>query len=169
MHPFDAFEDAAFLSSVRTEAARLKSIVAAELRRKYSRFSRLDEPRQDVLYGRTELKEGEKLPAGRDWEKEVVVGIHAVPSMHHLHIHVLSKDRYSETLKHRKHYNSFATPFFVELDAFPLDEGDVRRHPTKEGYLKADMRCWRCGENFVNKFAKLKEHLKVEFEEWKKE
>lgn len=89
--------------------------------------------------------------------------------MNHLHIHVISRDHYSDFLKHSKHYNSFNTPFFVDLEAFPLNEHDDRRHPGREGYLKSDLKCWRCGQNFGNKFARLKEHLAVEFEEWKSE
>ncbi|EFE42736.1 hypothetical protein TRV_02456 [Trichophyton verrucosum HKI 0517] len=61
----------------------------------------------------------------------------------------------------------FSTPFFVELDAFPLAEDDKRRHPDREGYLKSDLKCWRCGRNFDNKFTQLKAHLEEEFEEWK--
>lgn len=169
VHPFDAFEDASFLSACRIEAEKLRSIVAKELRRKYARFSKQEEAREAVLNGDIELADGEPLPPGRDWEKDVMVGVHAHPSMNHLHIHVLSKDRYSEALKYRKHYNSFATPFFVELEALPLCADDKRRHPGREGYLNEDMKCWRCGMDFGNKFARLKEHLKVEFEEWRKE
>jgi len=169
LHPFEAFEDADFLVSVKEQAAKLKRIVASELRRKYGPFSKQDVPREAVLNGEVELAEGEDMPVGRDWEKDVQVGIHARPSMNHLHVHVLSVDRYSECLKHRKHYNSFATPFFVPLDDFPLAEDDVRRHPGREGYLDSDMTCWKCGKNFGNKFARLKEHLKEEFEAWKRE
>ncbi|WFD29454.1 hypothetical protein MSPP1_000463 [Malassezia sp. CBS 17886] len=34
-------------------------------------------------------------------------GFHAVPSMRHLHLHVLSTDLVSERLKHKKHYLAF--------------------------------------------------------------
>ena len=166
LHPFDAFEDAEFLAEVRVEAQKLKTLVAKELRRKYGPFSKQDEPREAVLNGEVDA---DALPDGRDWEKEVKVGVHAHPSMNHLHVHVISVDRHSEWLKHRKHYNSFATPFFVDLDAFPLAEDDVRRHPGREGYLNGDMKCWRCGRNYGNRFARLKEHLAMEFDEWKKE
>lgn len=169
LHPFDAFGDAEFLISVREQAAKLKGIVARELERKYGRFSKQDIPRQEVLDGKVDLPLGKDLPEGRAWEKEIKVGIHAHPSMNHLHIHVLSVDRYSECMKHMKHYNSFATLFFVDLADFPLAEDDVRRHPGREGYLKSDLKCWRCGKNFGNKFARLKEHLAEEFEVWKKE
>ncbi len=96
-------------------------------------------------------------------------GIHAHPSMNHLHIHVLSVDRYSECLRHRKHYNSFATPFFVPIDDFPLAKDDVRRHPGRQGYLDWDFKCWRCGREYGRSFTKLKAHLEEEFEKWSAE
>ncbi|CZT07284.1 related to HNT3 Member of the third branch of the histidine triad (HIT) superfamily of nucleotide-binding proteins [Rhynchosporium agropyri] len=168
-HPFDAFEDAEFLASVQESANKLRDIIGKELQRQYGKYSKQDIPREKVLNGEVEIEKPEDMPVGRDWNKEVKVGIHAQPSMNHLHIHVLSVDHYSECVKHRKHYNSFATPFFVELEAFPLAKDDVRRHPGKEGYLSSDLLCWRCEKNFKNKFARLKEHLSEEFEEWKKE
>ena len=87
--------------------------------------------------------------------------------MNHLHVHVLSKDMVSPCMKHRKHYQTFNTPFFVPLDAFPLAEDDERRHPGHAGYIERKLLCWRCGEDFGNKFAKLKVHLAEEFERWK--
>src|SRR4051812_47901064 len=168
LHPFEAFADAEFLAMVREEAVKLKTIVAKELQRKYGQYSKIEEPRQDVLTGKVELGEGEKIPEGRDWEKEVMVGIHLHPSMHHLHIHVISRDRVSECMKHRKHYNSFATGFFVELGDFPMD-GEQRKALEGRKFLDSELRCGRCGERFGNKFARLKEHLAKEFEEWKRE
>ena len=89
--------------------------------------------------------------------------------MTHLHIHVLSRDRVSECMKRKKHYNSFNTPFLIDVADFPLAEDDVRRHPGKEGYLDRPLVCWRCGKNFRNGFAKLKRHLEEELEVWKRE
>ncbi|KAH6680920.1 HIT domain-containing protein [Halenospora varia] len=169
LHPFDAFEDTEFLAECKAEAEKLRKIVAKELQRRYGRFSKGDGERNKILNGEVEPPSDGLLPEGRDWEKEVMVGIHACPSMNHLHIHVLSKDRVSECMRHRKHYNSFATGFFVPLDAFPLAEDDERRHPGREGYLAMGFVCWRCGKGFGNQFKLLKEHLEVEFEEWKKE
>ncbi len=169
LHPFDAFENPQFLESVQKEVKVLRNIVANELRRRYGKFSRKDQARERVLNGEDDIPDGQDLPAGRDWEKDVMVGIHAHPSMNHLHVHVLSVDRYSECLRHRKHYNSFATPFFIDVADFPLDKDDVRRHPGREGYLDSSLKCWRCGRDFGKSFARLKEHLKEEFEEWKKE
>ncbi|RYP59674.1 hypothetical protein DL769_008438 [Monosporascus sp. CRB-8-3] len=178
LHPFDALGDpnnAAFLAAVREQAARLRRLVAKELQRRYGRFSRADAAREAVLdggalgEGEGEGQEGRELPQGRDWEAEVRVGVHARPSMNDLHVHVLSRDMFSECLRHRKHYNSFNTPFFVDLADLPLAPDDPRRHPGRAGYLDADLTCWRCGRNFGNRFKQLKEHLAHEFEEWKKE
>ncbi|KAI1776240.1 HIT-like protein [Hypoxylon cercidicola] len=168
-HPFDAFEDAAFLASVQAETAKLKRLVAKELRRRYGPCSAQEREREAVLNGETEWEEGRELPRGRDWEKELLVGVHAHPSMNDLHVHVLSPDMISECMRHRKHYNSFNTPFLIDITDFPLAEDDPRRHPGQAGYNNRDLICWRCGENFGNRFKQLKEHLADEFEEWKKE
>ncbi|CAM1508408.1 Fc.00g052560.m01.CDS01 [Cosmosporella sp. VM-42] len=166
-HPFDAFNDVEFLAKVKTEVANLKKLVAKELQRKLGAYSKSDAARQAVLNGDVEPEDGE-LPRGRDWEAEVVCGVHAVPSMTHLHVHVLSRDMHSECVKHRKHYNSFNTPFLVNLEDFPLDADDPRRETKKEGYLQCYFRCWRCGKDFGHKFKQLKQHLDDEFEEWKR-
>ncbi|WEW61265.1 aprataxin-like protein [Emydomyces testavorans] len=165
LHPFEAFEDAEFLAKVQTETKKLQKIAASELRRMYGKSSLSETARSEAMDADPPPDE---LPPGRDWEKEIMCGVHAHPSMNHLHIHVLSKDRYSPCLKHRKHYNSFATPFFVPIDDLPLDPYDARRHPGREGYLQRDLKCWKCGSNFGNKFTELKDHLRQEFEAWKR-
>jgi len=182
LHPFEAFEDPVFVASLRQEAAKLKLLAAADLRRKYSRFSAQDSARNEAM--NLEPPPTHLPPAGRDWSQDIVIGVHAHPSMSHLHIHIISVDRVvsahspdfhrstnscqSECMKHRKHYNSFATPFLVPLDDFPLAEDDERRHPGKQGYLDGDLKCWRCGKDFKNKFQQLKAHLEEELESWKK-
>ncbi|OHE93209.1 HIT domain-containing protein [Colletotrichum orchidophilum] len=169
LHPFDAFEEPEFLAAVQREALKLKDLVAKELQRQFAKESRAEAAREAVLDGRAEPT-GTELPNGRDWHAEIITGVHAHPSMNHLHVHVLSRDMYSVCLKHRKHYNSFNTPFLIDVADFPLAPDDPRRHPGHEGYLmKKDLVCWRCGDNFKNQFVKLKEHLSIEFAEWKKE
>jgi aprataxin len=160
----DAFEDTEFLAKVQEEVKKLRRLAAAELRRMYGKNSAQEKARREAM---DEDPPPDELPDGRDWESELMCGIHASPSMNHLHVHVLSVDRCSPCLKHRKHFNSFATPFFIELDDFPLARDDVRRHPGREGYLQRDLKCWRCGTNFGNKFAQLKDHLEQEYEKWK--
>lgn len=88
--------------------------------------------------------------------------------MNHLHVHVLSRDRVSECMRHRKHYNSFATEFLVPMEDFPLAEEDKRRQPGREGYLERDLKCWRCGREFGRRFRELKGHLEEELETWKR-
>jgi aprataxin len=168
LHPFEALQgpDSAFLASVRAECAKAKSLAASELRRRFGKFSAQDQAREAALCADPAP---DSLPTGRDWSHSIMVGVHAVPSMSHLHIHIISVDRHSDCLRHRKHYNSFSTPFFVPLDDFPLDRGDDRRWPDREGYLKRDFKCWRCGRIFGKEFKKLKAHLEEEFEEWKTE
>ena len=46
-------------------------------------------------------------------DSEFQVGYHAVPSMAQLHLHVISTDFDSPCLKHKKHWNSFTTPYFI--------------------------------------------------------
>ena len=187
LHPFEAFEDAEFLARVRGEVEKVKGLAGGELRRLFGRGSRLEgvrrgweERRDGDGEGGGKKEEGQKEnehehehdeepPPGRDWASEIVAGVHAVPSMAHLHIHVISRDRHSPCMKHRKHYNSFATEFMVPLEAFPLARDDPRRWPGREGYLERGMVCWRCGRGFGRDFKGLKGHLEVEFEGWRKE
>ncbi|KAH6649155.1 HIT domain-containing protein [Truncatella angustata] len=168
LHPFDAFEDTDFLAKVQAEALKLKQLVAKELQRRYGQYSERDKVREAVLNGELEWNK-EELPEGREWEREAMVGIHAHPSMNDLHVHVISRDMFSECLQHRKHYESFNTPFFIDVTDFPLAKNDPRRHPGRAGFLNQDLKCWRCGQNFGKKFKQLKEHLKEEFEKWKQE
>ncbi|MCJ1417654.1 aprataxin-like protein [Xylographa parallela] len=166
LHPFEAFEDPKFLALVKAEVKKLQILVASELRRLYGKHSASEQARIEAM--KTDPPP-EVLPPGRDWEKQVLTGIHSGPSMNHLHIHVLSVDRHSSCLKHKKHYNSFATPFLIDMEDFPLDPEDVRRHPGRQGYLNSDLVCWRCRQNFKANFAGLKQHLAQEFEQWKRE
>jgi aprataxin len=168
LHPFEAFDDPVFLAKVQAEALKLKQFVAKELQRRFGKCSKADKLREAALNGNVEW-ESDELPKGRDWTREVKVGIHAHPSMNDLHVHVISRDMSSECMRHRKHYNSFNTPFLIDVADFPLAEDDPRRHPGRAGYLDQALVCWRCGQNFGNKFKQLEEHLTQEFGEWKEE
>ncbi|SCU79692.1 LAFA_0B04984g1_1 [Lachancea sp. 'fantastica'] len=90
------------------------------------------------------------------------VGVHSVPSLNNLHIHVMTKDFHSDRLKHKKHYNSFNTEFFVPWDKLPLESVDAKF--MEETVLKKrDLKCCYCNENFKNRFSQLKLHLDHEF------
>ncbi|TFB04907.1 Aprataxin-like protein [Trichoderma ghanense] len=200
LHPFEALEDVEFLGKVRAEVDKLKVLAAGELQRKLGRYSRSDARREAILNGEAEVegddnetaaqhqdsqghnqdkgkqstptKKEPPLPQGRNWLADIRCGVHAVPSMGHMHVHVFSRDMHSPAMKHRKHYNSFNTPFLVDIADFPLDGDDVRRGrgaSREESFMKRDLVCWRCGRNFGNRFKELKGHLEDEFEEWKRE
>ncbi|KAK5147298.1 aprataxin-like protein [Rachicladosporium monterosium] len=155
--------DPASFPASREEEKKVRAIAASELRRRFGKFSATERPRLAALESDDPPDE---LPSGRDWEREIMSGTHANPSMNHLHIHVLSKDMVGESMKKRNHYLSFTTRFLIGMDQYPLDTNDERR---RYGHFPEDMLCWRCGRNFGNKMARLREHLEDEFEEWKKE
>lgn len=48
-----------------------------------------------------------------DLKNFIQVGFHTIPSLSNLHIHVITKDFNSPKMKHKKHYNSFTTSFFI--------------------------------------------------------
>ena len=163
LHPFFAFQDEALLAATKVEAQKVRILVGEELRRLFGKVSVAERVRREAIASGVE---GE-MPPGRDWASDVMVGVHAGPSMNHLHVHILSRDMVSPCLRHRKHYNSFKTNFFVRLEELPLDESDPRWRPDRGGGLREELRCWRCGKGFENKFERLKKHLAEEFEEWK--
>ena len=47
---------------------------------------------------------------------DLKIGFHAIPSMKQLHLHVISKDFQGRGLKNKKHYNSFVTDFFLDMN-----------------------------------------------------
>lgn len=98
-------------------------------------------------------------------EKFIQVGIHRVPSMANLHIHVMTKDLHSAKLKNKKHYNSFTTKFFVDWESLPLDEIPNPKLTERTMLRESDLICIYCGKNFHNKFSVLKQHLSQEFDE----
>jgi aprataxin len=171
-HPLSALSsDPALLATLHTRVARLKVLAASELRRQFGHLSASDAPYQAALDAHmastTSDEAPANLPPGRDYAREIIAGVHTHPSMNHLHIHVFSRDMHSPCVKHKKHYLSFTTSFLVRMDEFPLEEGSERFKPGD--WPGWEMKCWRCGDGFGNKFKKLKKHLDGEFEEWVRE
>ncbi|XP_062864739.1 aprataxin isoform X6 [Trichomycterus rosablanca] len=93
----------------------------------------------------------------------VRLGYHAIPSMSHVHLHVISQDFDSPCLKNKKHWNSFTTRYFIDSDeVITMLERDGRVS-VKEGtseLLKLPLRCHVCHEEQAT-IPKLKEHLKI--------
>lgn len=87
-------------------------------------------------------------------------GFHAVPSMNHLHMHVISQDFDSTCLRHKKHWNSFTTTFFVPLEELLIA---VEKGDTDFGYrknrLQDGLKCHLCGRAQTTMPA-LKEHIR---------
>ncbi|BGP24857.1 forkhead-associated domain histidine triad-like protein [Rhodotorula toruloides] len=64
------------------------------------------------------------------WSWDVRIGFHAVESMRHVHLHVISSDMISPKLKNKKHWNSFhpTLGYFLHLS-------DVIRGVENDGYV----------------------------------
>ncbi|KAF8683810.1 hypothetical protein HU200_044745 [Digitaria exilis] len=88
------------------------------------------------------------------------LGYHSVPSMRQLHLHIISQDFNSTSLKNKKHWNSFSTPFF--LDSVDVIE-EIEQHgsattSSDEKVLAMELRCHRCRSAHPN-IPKLKSHI----------
>ncbi|XP_060943911.1 aprataxin isoform X1 [Limanda limanda] len=92
-------------------------------------------------------------------------GYHVIPSMSHVHLHVISQDFDSPCLKNKKHWNSFTTDYFIESqDVVEMLETNGRV-TVKEGsseLLKLPLRCHVCRKE-LSTIPALKEHLKSHF------
>ncbi|XP_070779087.1 aprataxin isoform X2 [Enoplosus armatus] len=92
-------------------------------------------------------------------------GYHAIPSMSHVHLHVISQDFDSACLKHKKHWNSFTTDYFIESHDVTHMLETNGRITVKEGtseLLKLPLRCHMCRKELPT-IPALKEHLKSHF------
>lgn len=97
--------------------------------------------------------------------RRFIAGFHALPSLPMLHLHVLSMDLDSPCLKNKKHYNSFATFFFLTSARILEDlerhgrvtlNQDVARLRQME---EQEMRCLWCGTGLANMPA-MKAHVR---------
>jgi aprataxin len=152
-------QDPVFLSLLWTEAEKLRAYVGRTMEHRGGSSSPWD--RHNFRY-RDERGREDAIETGQEWEKDVMVGVHAQSSPGHLLVHVLSVDRCPTNVRSVGQYNSFATPFFIDLADFPLADTDVRG---RDKYLDADLKCWRCGAGFGQDFDRFKAHLEDEFEE----
>ncbi|XP_078160370.1 APRATAXIN-like protein isoform X1 [Carex rostrata] len=87
------------------------------------------------------------------------LGYHSVPSMRQLHLHVISQDFDSPSLKNKKHWNSFTTAFFRDsVDVMDEIEEHGSAKLTDEKLLEMELRCHRCKSAHPN-IPKLKSHI----------
>ncbi|KAH9490291.1 hypothetical protein Btru_034007 [Bulinus truncatus] len=95
-------------------------------------------------------------------ELQFRLGYHAIPSMSHLHMHVISQDFNSSSLKTKKHWNSFNTDYFIDsadLIATIEREGHLEVNPTDMNtLLKQDLRCHVCKKSLTT-IPALKDHI----------
>jgi len=98
---------------------------------------------------------------------EFKCGFHAIPSMNHLHLHVISTDMESPHMKTKRHYLSFSTNFFITVeDVIKLLSEDSRVKLNGEEYeklLKGNLISPYDGQNFKSSLKKFKVHLSQEF------
>ncbi|XP_046520669.1 aprataxin isoform X2 [Equus quagga] len=90
------------------------------------------------------------------------LGYHAIPSMSHVHLHVISQDFDSPCLKNKKHWNSFNTEYFLESQAVIEMVQEAGRVTVRDGMpelLKLPLRCHGC-QQLLPSIPQLKEHLR---------
>ncbi|KAG8518431.1 Aprataxin, partial [Galemys pyrenaicus] len=90
------------------------------------------------------------------------LGYHAIPSMSHVHLHVISQDFDSPCLKNKKHWNSFNTDYFLESQAVIEMVQETGRVTVRDGtpeLLKLPLCCHEC-QQLLPSIPQLKEHLR---------
>ncbi|NWR39396.1 APTX protein, partial [Tachuris rubrigastra] len=101
----------------------------------------------------------EQCPARESLEFRL--GYHAIPSMSHLHMHVISQDFDSLALKTKKHWNSFNTDYFLNSqDVIDMvrSKGKVMVRDHVSELLKLPLRCHHCKKQ-LSTIPQLKAHL----------
>ncbi|XP_063243236.1 aprataxin [Bacillus rossius redtenbacheri] len=105
---------------------------------------------------------GERL-ASVNSQRTFKLGYHAVPSMSHIHLHVISDDFNSPWLKTKKHWNSFTTEYFVPSESVISQVEKYKKFApaSKEKsklLLEKPLACHKC--SFLpGNMPKLKSHL----------
>ncbi|KAM4808742.1 aprataxin [Rhinophrynus dorsalis] len=93
------------------------------------------------------------------------LGYHAIPSMSHVHLHVISEDFDSPCLKNKKHWNSFTTDYFIpskDVIEMVKMKGRVTVQDGISELLKSPLQCHVCRQPQTT-MPQLKEHLKKHF------
>ncbi|KZS99263.1 hypothetical protein SISNIDRAFT_448138 [Sistotremastrum niveocremeum HHB9708] len=149
--------------------ANLKSVLAWD---KDKAKQCIRDLQSNALELRDKIEEEMMEKYGFKWD--VWMGFHAVPSLEHLHLHVISSDLCAPALKNKKHYNSFHSKlgFFLHLNDvlewFDATESHFKtmaklEKSKYEPLLKDDLVCHRCYERQKN-IPTLKTHLQSHFD-----
>ena len=109
--------------------------------------------RQDMAFLSRMVQFGDEVIHGAlqriEPERVFISGFHAIPSLHPVHMHVLSLDLAGRALRKKRHYNSFATPFFLESHQALAHIRAGGRFDTANdmynAYLEQSMQCLWCG------------------------
>jgi aprataxin len=94
------------------------------------------------------------------------IGLHMLPSLEPLHIHIISDDFCSVHVKTKRQYNSFASDFFYKLDELvqSLKEiGDLAAEinpKLAQRQLDKELKCGKCGYG-GGAMTEFKEHLET--------
>lgn len=112
VHPLLVFQnDPQFYSMIEEYVKKTKRLIMDDL----------------FAAGLLKFDEADNLATQEFMNRFIKAGVHSIPSLNNLHIHVITQDFHSSRLKHKKHYNSFTTQFFVEfsrLEPSQIDMGD---------------------------------------------
>ena len=114
------------------------------------------------------IEVGKEIESDINKDSDIVIkmGFHAIPSMSLLHMHVISNDYDSLCLKHKKHWNSFTSEFFIPADKLLkqlMENGRIVIEKSfYEEILKRELSCHLCKEKPKN-MPKLKEHIRMHF------
>ncbi|CAG8650619.1 1174_t:CDS:10 [Dentiscutata erythropus] len=92
------------------------------------------------------------------------MGFHVLPSLRQLHMHVISQDFISETLSSKKHWNSFTTSFFKDIEEIEMllkEKGQIKVCLGKYllSLLKSPLNCHLCNTKEIKNIPTLKKHL----------
>ncbi|XP_055629668.1 aprataxin [Toxorhynchites rutilus septentrionalis] len=96
-------------------------------------------------------------------KEDFKMGFHHDPSMRHLHLHVISNDFISDSLKKFKHWNIFNTDIFVPIESVIQELRQKGRIDVPAGekiqrLMEAPLKCNKCDSQF-NWLPDLKKHL----------
>lgn len=99
---------------------------------------------------------------------DFLYGYHVIPSLHPIHLHIITSDFTSSYLKTKKHWNSFTTDYFLpsdrveELLSQNIEIRSVYSEANAENRLKEKMICHVCNCS-ISTIPELKRHLLTHF------